>query len=520
MKLRDPTPPVVEEREVKPDTPEVMPERPNIQMSTKPEPNPTQEELIKSENTLVDTPKIDPSSQVTVVEAPTELDLVSEDTTWAEDVIAVETSAVAQHVIQKEPPPSQRKMGRFNQAPKASVAQTSVPKSFGDPNAATDGPVGPMDINLFGSGTSFITNTPFGSVQARTAVDLALAWLARHQEADGAWRAEKHQGQESATLAMTGLATLAFLGANYHTRSKHVYRLNVIRAVDYMLKNQESDGRVCKGVTGISMSYTHAICSTALCEAYGRARDETLQAAAQKAINATVAWQNNDGGWRYQPKVGPSDSSVTAWFMQALKAGKMAQLKFDNGVLSRGQGFIDSLTDNNGSKGTSGAVTYILEGPEATRGGGNSHPALTSAGMLVRQFQRVPIQSEVLQKGAELSRAKGLEPDWKKKDFYRWYYATYAMHNMGGEHRLWWEPRHPRSAARQSGEARRAGRQLGSRGREAHEWWAHLRHRARRAVPGGVVPLRRRAADLGQGHRSDGGAGGAGRADALNVTAP
>jgi len=32
-------------------------------------------------------------------------------------------------------------------------------------------------------------------------------------------------------------------------------------------------------------------------------------------------------------------------------------------------------------------------------------------------------------------------PDWKKKDFDYWYYATYAMHNMGEEYRLWWNAR-------------------------------------------------------------------------------
>jgi hypothetical protein len=59
--------------------------------------------------------------------------------------------------------------------------------------------------------------------------------------------------------------------------------------------------------------------------------------------------------------------------------------------------------------------------------------------MVVRQFSGVGVKSHLLVKGAELTRRH--EPTWERKDFYLWYYATYAMHNMGGEYRIWWNRR-------------------------------------------------------------------------------
>jgi hypothetical protein len=70
---------------------------------------------------------------------------------------------------------------------------------------------------------------------------------------------------------------------------------------------------------------------------------------------------------------------------------------------------------------------------------GNGRPAMTCAAMMVRQFSGVGVKSHLLVKGAELTKQEA--PAWTHKDFYLWYYATYAMHNMGGEYRIWWNKR-------------------------------------------------------------------------------
>ena len=53
-----------------------------------------------------------------------------------------------------------------------------------------------------------------GSPGSESAVDAALRWLARHQEADGHWDGAKYEGRKT-DPGITGLAVLAFLGAGH-----------------------------------------------------------------------------------------------------------------------------------------------------------------------------------------------------------------------------------------------------------------------------------------------------------------
>ncbi|MHC4914591.1 MAG: hypothetical protein ACYTGB_03785, partial [Planctomycetota bacterium] len=54
-----------------------------------------------------------------------------------------------------------------------------------------------------------------GSKATESAVEAALAWLARHQEPAGNWDSKKYGSKWRYDVGMTGLAMLAFLGAGY-----------------------------------------------------------------------------------------------------------------------------------------------------------------------------------------------------------------------------------------------------------------------------------------------------------------
>jgi hypothetical protein len=150
------------------------------------------------------------------------------------------------------------------------------------------------------------------------------------------------------------------------------------------MREMDPEGGFYRKTTGNHGGYTQAICTIALCEAFGRARDERVGLAAQKAVARCEKAVSPDGGWRYSPNSPVSDMSVTAWFIQALKTAKLAQLKFDNAIYSQALAYVDSVTDKGGSKESSGAVTYQPAADQEV--GGNGHPALTSAAMMVRQF--------------------------------------------------------------------------------------------------------------------------------------
>jgi hypothetical protein len=109
-----------------------------------------------------------------------------------------------------------------------------------------------------------------GGDDTENAVNRALEWLARHQEPEGKWDGEKYEGEDTDS-ALTGLAALAFLGAG-HTERTGKYKNNVLRAVDWIIKDQGANGCIGASSTRGGLGYHHAICGMALSEAFGMAK--------------------------------------------------------------------------------------------------------------------------------------------------------------------------------------------------------------------------------------------------------
>jgi hypothetical protein len=267
--------------------------------------------------------------------------------------------------------------------------------------------------------------TRIGGLKARSAVDAALHWLATRQENDGYWASGP--GPRAGT---TSLALLSLMSGG-HTARRGEYRRNVIRAMEWLLSHQHFSGQI-----GDAMD-EHAIATIALCESFGRTPEERVGAAARKAVVFLEKSVSHDDGWGLRPNSTMSDLGVAAWAMQALKAARLAQIPVDQGVTARALLYLDSQTDRNGGPDTNGrvAANVKFQRGEASE----SNLTYTAAGMLTRQFSGVGVNSAVLTRGADWIRKT--PPDWKEKDFAYWYYATYAMHNMGGEHRVWWNKR-------------------------------------------------------------------------------
>ena len=402
----------------------------DIQVSVNPVPVQVFVEVVESTQIDVDIPEIEVEATEIDLDTPEEIVEVSETIAFAVTPIATESADAAEIFKYDKPnPPDKPQMYLANLAPAPSRALKVLPKKFGEQDIPTMGVEGPRNINLFGTGNFFRTMTRSGGVAARSAVDSALHWLAVHQGLDGMWQLEEFGGSDANRVGVSGMAIMAFLGGG-HTARKGAYRRNVMRAVEALMKKQRGDGMLDLNV------YNHSIATIAICEAYGRARDERIGSAARKALKYLEAAQNRDGGWRYTPNSGTSDMSVSGWCIQALKTAKLAQLPVDNSVYARGVLYVDSLTDKGGGKGSQGGVGYTFN-PEQSYGAGSA--ALTPAGMIVRQFTGTGVKSEVLANAAKHVRSH--PPKWTGKDFYRWYYATYAMHNMGGADRLWWNRR-------------------------------------------------------------------------------
>jgi len=164
-----------------------------------------------------------------------------------------------------------------------------------------------------------------GSEATEAAVALALKWLAKHQDKDGYWdirvydkRCGGCDGTKAidANIALTGLATLCFLGAGHTHIYDGPYTDTVEKAIDWLLAQQAANG----DLRGEETMYTQGIASIALAEALAMTGDERLREPVTVAMRFIYAARNRrEGGWRYDPGQ-DGDTSVLGWMMMAMKS--------------------------------------------------------------------------------------------------------------------------------------------------------------------------------------------------------
>ena len=173
-------------------------------------------------------------------------------------------------------------------------------------------------------------------MHSEKAVEEGLAWIVRHQRANGSWSLNfqeqcQDQGCPSqhvldSDTAATGLALLPLLGAGYIHTVKCRHQDAVRRGLEALIQHQQPNGDLFTGGPGISYMYSHAIATMALCEAYGISRDSHLKEPARQALAFIIAAQNpTTGGWRYSPGQA-GDTSVFGWQIFALRSGHLAGL--------------------------------------------------------------------------------------------------------------------------------------------------------------------------------------------------
>lgn len=292
-----------------------------------------------------------------------------------------------------------------------------------------------------------------GGKATESAVDAALAWLARHQEADGRWDCDKYcednpwktKYSQHLDTGVTGLALLAFLGAG-HTSKTGRYKANVRKALDWVVSVQGADG--CYGPkkpTFIwSYMYGQAICTLAMAEASAMCRDARYKASAQKGIDYILAARGKHGVWSYKfqpPK--RFDASVTGWMGMALKSAKIAGLNVPPESFMGIRKWMGS--DKMEEAYQDPTVVYANAKPMEGRKG----PAMTAIAMLMAMYTGTNGAAPPMQKGAsELLKvlpsweanasSKGIPPiaaAYTHKGFnneYTWYYGTLVMFQVGG----------------------------------------------------------------------------------------
>jgi hypothetical protein len=285
--------------------------------------------------------------------------------------------------------------------------------------------------------------------QADDAVLAALKWLARHQSADGSWGVQSHTGRcvaaactpnrtahEDFDTGVTGLATLAFLGAGFTHMSRDThdglcFGEVVKKALQWMQARQDPEG--CVGPRAAhKYMYNHAIAALALAEAYGMTGSMLFRETAQRAIEFLLAAQNPGKAWRYSARC-DNDTSVTGWAVMALKSAELAGLSFPRSAYDGTRAWLDEVTDANYYR-----VGYTSVGTGKVYCAHNQafdhHESLAAIAMMARMFiDRDRDGDPRVRGGAQLIVAD--LPAWSEHatDFYYWYYASLALFQFDGD---------------------------------------------------------------------------------------
>jgi len=241
------------------------------------------------------------------------------------------------------------------------------------------------------------------------AVLRALRWLKKNQNEEGSWNKSKE--------AMTGMCILAFL-AHGETPASPEFGETVEKAIRWLVSRQNS------GTGRISSSYSHAIATYALCEAYGLTKVPSVKYAAEKAIDVLIKGQNKNGGWCYGLVYeDPSDTSVMGWCAQALKAAYMAGLTNEGLKGAMDQAIVGFQKNSSPSGG------FGYRGPG--RGG------LTGVGVLCMQLLGAAREVECRNGLIALDDVtffwdpENEQTKWNNN--YYWYYITQAKFHHGGD---------------------------------------------------------------------------------------
>ncbi|CAN5600715.1 hypothetical protein BH23PLA1_BH23PLA1_13160 [soil metagenome] len=307
------------------------------------------------------------------------------------------------------------------------------------------------------------------SAESEQAVERALNWLDRPQDADGRWDAgtARHadgtpaKGEDSFTshcppgdtchgecyyweadTAVTGLSLLAFLGAGYtHTDGK--YAGVVAKGLEFLLLSQKPDGDLRGRSRAVGM-YCHAVAALALCAAYALSGDPRLKDPVERAVAFTVkaqypggmAWRyapaaeivrepNEDRrGWNYKPHAPIGDTSVLGWIVLVLKSAAVVGIDVPASASRGAQSWLErvALGDDDG------LASYLPGQPET--------PTMTAEAWVCRQFLGIGAPGPASTEAARFLLENA--PSSSEYNIYYWYYGTLAMYQNGGEAWLTW----------------------------------------------------------------------------------
>ncbi len=229
---------------------------------------------------------------------------------------------------------------------------------------------------------------------------------------------------KQADTGVTALALLAFLGAGY-THEEGQYADQIDRTLSWLIRQQRADGYLGGKATHFEQMYCHAMTTYALAEAYGMqsdlSSDARLREPLVRAVGYIVENQNPDGGWRYVQGQS-SDMSIFGWQLMALKSAEIAGLSVPDSTKAKMVQFLKdrSLGQNKGLAG------YRLVGGQPLP----PTDSMTAEALFCKQILGI-LRTNAASTEAVNHMLQRL-PKPSTHNLYYWYYGTLAMYQYGG----------------------------------------------------------------------------------------
>lgn len=276
-----------------------------------------------------------------------------------------------------------------------------------------------------------------GGKATEHAVGRALKWLQHHQEKDGYWDifkygASYHQYHgKSPKLAVTAMATLAFLGAGNSERYGE-YSGTVRKSVRWMtqyMKTQLTQPNLnpSEYLKRRYDRYAWAVTLQCLSEVSAMGASRKTKTTANKLAEFFIKLHQSEKlAWDRGEKI---DLFVLGWIALGLKQAQLADLKVMKTeaahlFFDHYREYIEKVTDEKTGKGK---YTPI----------GKYSQSMTWVGMFQRQFLQYPKNDSYLKKASyHLHKAiPELLPELEIKNSYQVYFANLAAFQQGGK--LW-----------------------------------------------------------------------------------
>lgn len=262
-----------------------------------------------------------------------------------------------------------------------------------------------------------------GTPATEAAVRRGLAYLARTQLANGSWDDDRYRSE----VAIAGLCALAFMSAG-HQPDRGPFGRHLRKTTDYLADSCQRSGLILNPTSqaGPPM-YGHGFATLALAELYGMTRRSDLRDPLENAVSLIIRTQNEEGGWRYMPRIADADMSVVVCQVMALRAAANAGVRVPRQTTSRAVAYVKRCANND-----DGGYSYM-----PTRK--DSGLARTGAGVLclIVMGER---DSPECRRGLEYL-ANRTPVNERRHPFYAHYYCTQAAYQAGGKLWRYWFPR-------------------------------------------------------------------------------